>query len=168
MTKPQHADHGLDDMPGNGPRLLLADHHRGIEKAYLAMLSATYADDSRDLVREFRCFESAVLEHVAAEEEVILPFYELFDAADAALIRADHARIREELTRAGIETDLHAMRVERMKGLVEALRAHSAHEDSVMYPWAQVHLPLGARRTLFLRLTRSLQTLVDIAERAVS
>ncbi len=164
MLKLFHTEGGLDEMAANGPRLLLADHHQGIEKAYRAMLSATYADDSRDLVGEFRCFEAAILEHLAAEEEVILPAYELFDPEDAEALRADHARIREELTRAGIDTDLHAMRAERMEGLIAALRAHSAHEDAYMYPWAQVHLPLSGRRSLYVRLTRSLRALAELAE----
>jgi len=168
MTNQFHADRGLDAGPANGPRLLLADHHRGIEEAYRRMLASIYADDALDLVRDFRTFERAILEHLAAEEDVILPEYALEDPEDAAVIRADHARIREALIRAGIDTDLHTMRAHTMKGLIEALRAHAAHEDARMYPWAQMHLPLRTRRGLFVRLGRSLRTLSAIAERVAT
>ncbi len=168
MTNQFHADRGIDAGPANGPRLLLADHHRGIEAAYRRMLASIYADDARDLVRDFRTFERAILEHLAAEEDVILPAYALEAPQDAAQIRADHARIREALIRAGIDTDLHTMRAHNMKGLIEALRTHAAHEDERMYPWAQIHLPLSSRRGLFVRLGRSLRTLAAIAERAAT
>ena len=70
MTK-LHTERGLDGGPHNGPRLLLGDHHRRIEKTYQAIMSSTYADDSRELVDEFRRFETAILEHIAAEEETL-------------------------------------------------------------------------------------------------
>lgn len=162
MTKQFHAERGLDAGPANGPRILLADHHRGIEKAFKTLHAAVLADDCRNIVDEFRCFERAILEHVQAEEEVILPAYELFNPKDAAVIRADHARIRDQLTTAAIETELHKMRAARLTKLIETLRAHAAHEDRHMYPWAQVHLPLSQRQMLFLRLSKSLRSLLAL------
>lgn len=159
------ATRGIDAGAANGPRLLLADHHRSLEAAYNALLAATYADDPRDLVARFRIFEHAILEHVRAEEEEILPIYELYAPAEARRIREDHERIRQWLTKLGVDVELHEIRLETMKELIAALRAHSTFEDKYMYPWAQLYLPLRARRTLFVRIGRSLRNLTRITER---
>lgn len=162
---PRHAP-GLDSLDANGPRLLFADHHRGIEAAYRALLAATYTDDPRELVTQFKIFENEILEHMAAEEEVILPAYEHYVPADARAVRKDHGRIREQLTRIGIDCDLHAIRADTMEELITELRTHAAREDLQMYRWAQIHLPLDTKRALFVRLGTSLRRLAQIARRS--
>ena len=69
-----------------GPRHLLADHHRELEAVYRAILAATYADDARDLVFAYRAFEEGVLEHLEAEEREILPAYGRAAPDDAEVI----------------------------------------------------------------------------------
>ncbi len=159
------APRGLDAGAANGPRLLLADHHRGLEAAYNALLAATYADDPRDLVARFGIFEHAILEHIHAEEEEILPAYERYAPVEARRIRDEHERIRHWLTKLGVDVDLHEIRVATMRELIAALRAHAAFEDASMYPWAQLYLPLQTRRKLFVRIGRSLRNLTKITER---
>ena len=156
---------GLDADVANGPRLLLAEHHRATEQACTALLARTYADDPHELVAQYRAFEHALLEHLAAEEELILPAYAQHDPADAQAIRDDHEAIRKALNRLGIEVELHVVRAHSVHELVDSLRAHAAREDAAMYPWAQVHLPLVTRRQLFVRVGRSLRALVQFRRR---
>ncbi len=148
-----------------GPRHLLADHHRELEAVYRAILAATYADDARDLVFAYRAFEEGVLEHLEAEEREILPAYGRAAPDDARAIREAHARIRQELQRVGIYVELHVIRAETMHGLIAELRAHAVREDARMYPWAHLHLPAGAKQRIQARVTASMHRLEVVTDR---
>jgi hypothetical protein len=156
---------GLDAGAVNGPRLLLAEHHHALEEAGSELLACTYADEPRALAQEYRVFEREVLDHLAAEELVILPGYQVDSPGDAAAIRADHAAIRQQLFRVGLEIDLHLIRAHTIERLLSQLREHAQREDTAMYPWAQVHLPLSTKRRLFVRLARGIKTLVALRGR---
>ena len=144
----------------HSPRLLLAEHHRELERACQALLAHTYGDDPRELALQYRSFERSTLDHLAAEEELILPAYADHAPEDARAIRDEHAAIRQLLFRVGIEVELHIVRADTVKRLVDTLRTHATREDASMYPWAQDHLPLSTRRQLFVRIGRSLRALV--------
>jgi len=156
---------GLDAGAANGPRLLLAEHHRALEEAGSELLARTYADEPRALSQEYRVFEREVLDHLAAEELVILPGYQDASPHDAAAIRADHAAIRQQLFRVGLEIDLHLIRAHTVERLLAQLREHAQREDAAMYPWAQLHLPLSTKRRLFVRLGRGIKTLTALRSR---
>jgi hypothetical protein len=139
---------------------LLVEHHRALETACQALLAQTYGDDPRELIFHYRTFERATLEHLAAEEDLLLPAYAERAPDDAGAIRGDHAAIRQLLFRVGIDVELHIVRVDTVKRLIETLQTHAAHEDAAMYPWAQDNLPLSLRRQLFVRIGRSLRSLI--------
>ena len=162
-TEPEPAE--IDERIGYGPHVLLAEHHRATEQACTALLARTYTDDRLELIAAYRSFERALLEHFAAEEELILPTYAEHDPKDAQAIRDDHAAIRQALNRLGIEVELHLVRAHSVNELVDALRVHAAREDAAMYPWAQAHLPHVTRRQLYLRIGRSLRALVQFRRR---
>lgn len=143
----------------DGPRLLLADHHRELESSCRGLLAHAYGDDPRDLILYYRAFERATLAHLAAEEELILPLYEAHAPDDAEAIRGEHAAIRQLLFRIGIDVELHIVRAETVRHLIETLQLHADREDATMYPWAQDHLPVSTRRQLFVRIGRSLRLL---------
>ena len=152
MNEPERevppARHGLD--------LLLSDHHHRLEVKCRDMLAWAYTDDRRGLASAWGELEGELLDHMAAEEEVILPTYATHAPSDAHRIREDHTRIRSLVTPIGVDVELHEIRVERLHRLVEALEAHSASEDAAMYPWAADHIGLVAQRLLFTRIGRSL------------
>jgi len=153
---------GLEAGATNGPRLLLADHHRQIEEACSALRACAQVNGPRALVEQYRAFEQAVLDHLEAEETVILPDYAADHQEDAYAIREEHAEIRTLLFRIGVEVELHLVRLETLQGLIDMLHAHAAREDASMYPWAQVHLPLSTKRRLFVRIGRSLRKLAEL------
>lgn len=126
----------------------------------MALLSKTYADEPRELVAQYRLFERAILEHVAAEEELILPAYAEAAPLDAKELASEHAAIRNALIKVGVEVELHVVRAHTVAALVRVLRAHAAREDRAMYPWAQVHLSAPARGQLIARIGDSLRVLV--------
>lgn len=123
------------------------------------MLGTTYQGDPRELISQYRRFERSTLEHLAAEEELILPAYADEDPGDARALYDDHVQLRQLLFRIGVEVELHVVRADTVKRMIAELSAHAAREDAAMYPWAQVHLPLTTRRQLFVRIGRSLRAL---------
>lgn len=118
------------------------------------MLGWAYADDPRELASHWRELEAELIDHMASEEEVILPGYRVHEPVDAAAILDDHTRIRLLMTPIGIEIELHEIRAAQLCRLVDALDAHSLHEDAAMYPWAERNVPMVAQRMLFARVDR--------------
>lgn len=141
------------------PRRLLADHHRAIDIVCRDLLDRTYADDPLRMIEQYRTFERAILEHLVAEEELVVPAYARAAPFEARAILDDHAELRQRLFQVAIEAELHYVRAETVCELIEQLRAHAAREDASMYAWAQDHLPPSVKRQLFKRVRRSLRLL---------
>ena len=58
--------------------MLLPDHHRRLEAKCREMRASAYSDDTRDLVAAWCELEAELVDHLAVEEEVILPVYAWF------------------------------------------------------------------------------------------
>jgi hypothetical protein len=140
--------------PRRGLDLLLPDHHRRIEAKCRQLLACACEDDSRELVTRWSDLEAELLDHIAAEEQVILPAYAAHAPADADRIRDQHARICSLFTPIGVDVELHEVRLARLHELVDVLAAHSADEDAGMYPWAVHNLSLVAQHMLYVRISR--------------
>lgn len=137
-----------------GLQLLLPDHHRRLAAKCRELLAWAYTDDTRELAAAWRELEAELNDHIAAEEEVILPAYAQHAPDNAKQILDDHARLRELLTPIGVEIERHETRAARLRRLAEALDAHTLFEEATMYPWAQNNLTAVARRLLFIRIGR--------------
>lgn len=107
-------------------------------------------------------------DHGLSEDTIILPGFEGHAPAEAHALGLEHAAIRKLLLQLGIEVELHLVRLETVKHLIDTLHAHAAREDAWMYPWAQVYLPLSARRQLFVRIGRSLRVLAALRARVTA
>ncbi|CAN5871575.1 hypothetical protein BH11MYX2_BH11MYX2_08550 [soil metagenome] len=161
MTNSAYTQYGLEALDANGPLLLFAEHHRSLHRAGESMLANACEGDCVGLVAEYRSFERQVCEHLDAEEELVLPCFERENVVDAATIRAEHSELRKVLEQTGLALELHEVRLEALRHVLERLRAHATFEDRTMYPWAQVHLPLHEKERTFEWLTRSLQKLAN-------
>jgi len=140
-----------------GLAILLSDHHHRLEATYRALLGCAYAEDTRALTLSWSEVEAELLDHMAAEEAVILPSYELHAPDDAHRIREEHARIRTLLMPIGVEVELHKIRLARLRQFVAAIEAHAASEDARMYPWAAQHVALVSQRMLYARISHGLE-----------
>jgi hypothetical protein len=131
-----------------GLRTLMRDHHAEIESACLELMGAAFVDDPPSLVRRWQAFEHELLDHMAAEEELLLPSYQSADPEQAQELRADHILLRDLLEKAALDVELHTIRIPRLKDLVALLRAHAHREERSLYAWMQHRLPPGLRARL--------------------
>ncbi len=137
-----------------GIALLLPDHHRRLEAKCQDLLARAHENDLRDVVAGWAAFERELLEHMAAEEEVVIPSYARHAPADARRILDEHARLRAIVSAMGVDVELHEIRVARLTRLLDALETHADHEDAVMYPWAEENLVEVAQHVLVDRIRR--------------
>lgn len=135
-----------------GLQALLLDHHAEIESACLELMGAAFVDDPPTLAIRWNAFEHNLLDHIATEEKLLIPAYQTDEPEQAQEIRADHILLRDMLERVAIDVELHVIRIERLKELVELLRAHAHHEETTLYPWTQHHVPTILRKQLIARL----------------
>jgi hypothetical protein len=142
--------------------LLLAEHHHVIEAACRELLGRTYSDEPADLVAEYRRFEHEMLEHIAIEEELLLPAYAEHAPEDARALREDHAALRQLMYRIGIDVELHLVRAKTVDQLIAQLRAHAVREENGLYVWAADHAPASARQQSVDRIRRSLRELARL------
>ncbi|MGE0401227.1 MAG: hemerythrin domain-containing protein [Kofleriaceae bacterium] len=162
MRPLSYEHHGLEAIERNGPQLLFAEHHRSLRRAGENLMARAHEDDCFALVTEYRMFEKQILEHLRAEEEVVLPAYGQACPAEAAQIREAHAMIRKRLEATALDIELHAIRIDAIRELLALLDEHARFEDRTMYPWAQVHLPATSRTALGDRLIASLRQLAHL------
>lgn len=130
---------------------LEADHFE-LEARFRQALSALRRGDSGDVRARWLALERALGAHMRAEEQHVLPAFEKRFPHDAARIRREHQEIRRSLEQLGVELDLHALREQAASDFLDLLGEHAAHEQSVLYAWAQVQLSEHDRRSVLGRL----------------
>ncbi len=128
-------------------RYAMDRHHELLDACRDLPVDASHWDD----------LDASLREHMAAEEELIIPAFQLTDPEQADELRTDHARIRELLDEIGAHVHRQGVHAERLRRLDAALRAHAAREDVSLYAWAERHLPLVVRRQLVLRISHWLR-----------
>jgi len=119
--------------------MLAGDHHR-LERAFQAIVTRAEGGDFQQLEREWLAFQSALLQHLDAEEKNMLPALAKDRPAEAKTLYDEHANIRAKLLQLGVDLDLHCLRAERIEAFVEAMRAHAHREENIFYPWVDRQL----------------------------
>lgn len=123
----------------------LADHER-LQVLFERLLSAFEANDREDMSRLWTAFESGLLAHMEMEETYLIPT--LQHESGRALLE-EHGHFRTRLSELGVALDLHAIRLETARALVDELRAHARIEDELLYQWADERLGERDRASLF-------------------
>jgi iron-sulfur cluster repair protein YtfE (RIC family) len=114
---------------------LLADHQH-LDTLFSHLLADMHAGDWRDCQRTWGRFERELLDHMAAEEALVLPSFERVNPSETARLREEHAKVRALLADLGVRLELHAVKEEHVQGVIELLRSHAAREDALLYRWA--------------------------------
>lgn len=126
----------VHDQPAREP-LLRPDHHDRIEACLEELRSAARVDDRSALHDAWDALENAVLGHIGAEEELILPPFADIYPEEAEAIRAEHDEIRGLLEDLAVSVDLKRLNAGTADELATRLQDHARREDGFLYPWAQ-------------------------------
>ena|SRR5664279_1608172 len=120
----------------------MVESHRHLDALYSRVLNAmeTEAPDICSLWTEFDHRLSA---HMEAEERFVLPAFAHVDRTEALALIREHGDIRALMLELGVAVDLHQLRFEKARDLVDLLRSHSGREDNLLYRWADQNLEVA-------------------------
>lgn len=109
------------------------EHREALQKLVLAKAGTRQKRALQDL-------EAALLAHLRAEEELLLPDFGLEHASEAAHIRAQHEQLRQLVARSARGDVDDATEEDTLRQLADLLRACTTFEERVLYPWAEQQL----------------------------
>jgi surfactin synthase thioesterase subunit len=138
----------IQPTPASLLRAMHADHVE-LEQALSDLSTYAHTGESEPMRMAFSIVERELREHIEAEELLVLSRFAGVHLADAVQLRQDHALILERLENLGVALDLHNLRAEMVDAFVALLRAHAAHEERVLYKWADNFLPPPQKHALF-------------------
>lgn len=137
---------------------LVAERHHELEAACQQFLQQL-AVDPHALASKWDDFDAALRDHMAAEEDLLLPDLQPIDPQAGDELRTEHARIRDLLHAVGLDVRHHRIHTGRLRELVSLLHAHATCEDAAVYPWAQHNLSRAVQRQLLVRIDHGLRRL---------
>lgn len=154
-------------MPNTAPhssglRERFLSDHREIEKLLERVLACCEDGDREDISAVWTEFDARLLAHMDAEERFLLPLLLRKNERAARAIREEHKHFRSRLAQLATEVDLHTIRLHEARAFIGELRAHSAHEDKVLYSLAEAELaPAERESVLHALLSRVKHTTVE-------
>jgi len=121
--------------PGTALRL---DHQR-LETIYAELLESFAGGDWDDVRASWDHLDQGLRAHLLEEEQNVFPSLRLVEPVEVAELQREHAELRRVLGELGVAVDLHMVRDDLAKALIERLRAHAAREDALAYRFADEH-----------------------------
>jgi len=131
-------------VPARPALFLRADHDdlEALTKKALAQLAE--GEDPADVGATISELQQRVLAHLDEEEKNLLPEYAEHAPEDAAALLREHAAFREALAQLDVAADLHLVRVNAVRALLDKLRAHAERENEGLYRWLLAQSPAEA------------------------
>ena len=117
----------------------LKDEHQRIEALCADLLNRVHAGDPAIIDDGFRGVDRLLREHLAFEEEEVLPALARVHPEIAQWVRADHDRIRDGLDEVGVAIQCHLLREDHARDVVALVTEHIAHEERTLLPWVEAH-----------------------------
>lgn len=129
---------------------LIADHQH-LDALFERLLDDIHGGDASVCQATWTTFEKALLAHLEFEEVLLLPMFEATNPEETETLRRQHAKLRYLLAEMGVRLELHAVKEENVRSLVEFLRAHALREEVLLYRWSNA-LSREAAESLIERL----------------
>ncbi|WP_394842316.1 hemerythrin domain-containing protein [Pendulispora brunnea] len=133
-------------------RAVLLDDHGRIETFLDSILNLLARNELAVIEQEWAPFEDVVLAHLDGEEMHVIPTFAKADPEGARRILAEHARIREGLSRLGVAFELRRVRPNDVQDLARLLVDHAMTEESYLYNWSETHIQREASSRLVRRI----------------
>jgi hemerythrin-like domain-containing protein len=131
-----------DDIESSKLYTYMVESHRQLDTLYTRVLNAMETD-APNLCSLWTEFDHRLSAHMEAEERFVLPTFARVDRIEALALIREHGDIRALMLELGVAVDLHELRFEKARDLVELLRSHSGREDNLLYRWADQNLDVG-------------------------
>lgn len=123
----------------------LLDDHTRLNGLLTRLLAAFEANDREDMATLWTQLDTGLAAHMDAEEKYLLPVLARTEPAEARDIIAEHADIRSRMLDLGMRVDLHTIRLDAGKELIDLLREHASKEDEILYGFADQHIDAETR-----------------------
>jgi hypothetical protein len=137
-------------------QLLLSDH-RDLDELFEQLLDDVHRGDWTSCQATWSRFERRLLAHFETEETFLLPIFERQYPDETASLREEHINIRRLVADLGVQFELHALREQQARHLVEMLQVHAVREEVLLYRWAK-DLPPDVAKALAERLKGQQET----------
>jgi hemerythrin-like domain-containing protein len=144
MPKPAHE---RSELHGT-----MAENHERLEQLFERMLLGVRGKDAGGIQATWQQLDDDLRAHLRAEDELVLPTFELQAGVEAARIRAEHHQIRRELDELGRELAGREIDRRRAERFLQLLHEHLLREERVLYPWADSRLPRRMKSSVIARL----------------
>ncbi|MFO0576252.1 MAG: hemerythrin domain-containing protein [Polyangia bacterium] len=116
---------------------LSADHEQ-LERWFTELSMRAGTGEPRECDALWSEFTRQLEAHLAFEEQEVFPAYERKGPAEAARVQAlrgEHAEIRRQADRLGLDLQLHLARADLIDRFLNSLREHAWNERMSIYPW---------------------------------
>lgn len=110
---------------------------------------------SHKLHKQWSRFEDELLARLRAEEELLMPAFELAGGEQAARLRSDHQRIRELVLHLDRTFEAHMLDDQALTQLERLIKHNRGLAEQSILPWAQHCMPARNRREFRARLRSS-------------
>ena len=114
----------------------LLQDHREIDALLRSLSEDATGPGGAPLQSTWGQLENRLTCHMEAEERFLLPLIEDAHPTEVRRTRLEHVQIRHLVAELGVAIDLHTARQPAIDALVNVLRDHAQHEDSVLYGFA--------------------------------
>jgi hypothetical protein len=124
---------------------ILQSDNRRIGELLEEIVALASEEDPRDFRETWKTFELDLLTHMHTEEVHVFRSFRHAEPDETRRLLEEHERIRNHLTELSIALDLHCLSPNQVAALAGEVRAHTAREDRLLYPWAARQLGKVAR-----------------------
>jgi hemerythrin-like domain-containing protein len=125
-------------------RSLLLQEHLQLEVLFDCLLAAVEVHATAEIAGLWSAFDVRLRAHLELEERYLIPAFGQDHPDDATRLLAEHDRIRASLQKLGAAFDRPTSRAGMISRFAELLRLHAAHEDQLLYPWAEKNIEAEA------------------------
>ncbi len=125
----------MPQTPDSLRRALFAEHEY-LDGLFNRLLECVHQNDRELLAQQWCVFERVLVDHIEWEEQHLLPRYRIEQPDDAASIDAEHARFRALVAEIGVAVDLHLIREEIVREMIDLMRTHARREEEQAHAWA--------------------------------
>lgn len=118
----------------------LADEHVALEAMCDDLMNRAESGEWRECDAIWDEFTRRLEAHMELEEKELFPRFAKLGPDQSEIVAkltAEHVALRNLVLQLGLAVQEQLLRLDDVRGLVEKLKGHAAHENEVFYRWAR-------------------------------